>query len=99
MKPKQFFLKNTRSLPNSNSLTKCGFSSPNCTRILDSSVQCDLEPIELSFYVTVNPKFVSKCRGLDDSSQKGFSTPSAPTKHASERCTSTGNIKTIMANN
>ena len=62
-------------------------------------MQCDLEAIKLSFYTTVNPKIVWKCRGLDNSSQKGYSTPSAPTKYPSTRCTSTANTKAIMENN
>ena len=61
--------------------------------------RCDLEANKHSYYITVNTKFVRKCRGLDNSSQKGYSTPSAPIKHASTRCTSTGNTRTIMENN
>ena len=92
----QSTFKKTRSLPNS--MTNCGFSSPNCTILLDSFVQCDLEEIKHSFYLTENPKFVWKNRGLDKSSQKGYSTPSTPTERASTRCTSTANTKTLMQN-
>ena len=61
--------------------------------------KCVLEAIKQFYYFTVSPKFVWKCRGLDISSQKCYSTPSAPTKHASTRCKSTANTKTIMEDN
>ena len=61
--------------------------------------KCDLEAIKHFYYITVNPKFVWKCRGLDISSQKCYSTPSAPNRHASKMCKKTANTKTIMENN
>ena len=59
----------------------------------------NLEAIKQSYYYTVNQKFVRNSRALHISPQKGYSTPSVPTKQVRTRCNSTCDNKTIFQNN